>query len=122
MNFKKKADGSYFPPILPNGDFIGVAYGGVERQELFTVRDDGIYASGLFYLWSEISGVSITDERGVELHSDKYRNGGIAFYLGVSALRDANGNLVTRISGYEVDYCLMNRISFERRRLNAVTR
>lgn len=116
MEFKKIAEGKFFPPILPNGDFIGVAQGSKLRQVLFSVRDEGLFGEGLYFLWNEISGVSISDTKGFQIRSSKYASGGIGFYSGTSALLDINGAIVTRIDGYTVDYCLMNRISYESNR------
>lgn len=78
--------------MLPNGDFIGVAHGSQLRQVLFSVRDDGLYGEGVFLLWHEISGVSITDAKGFQIRSGKYASGGIGFYAGASALLDLTGN------------------------------
>lgn len=116
VEFRKRDDGSYFPPVLPNGDFIGVAHGSTQRQVLFAVKDDGLHAAGVFYLWEDITGISITEAKGFQILSSKYRNGGIGFEADGSALLDAEGEIVTRIGGYTVDYCLMNRISFENSR------
>lgn len=116
MEFRKRDGGRLFPPVLPNGDFIGVAHGSHLRQVLFSVRDEGLYGEGVFLLWHEITGVSITDEKGFQIRSGKYASGGIGFYAGASALLDLTGEIVTRIDGYTVDYCLMNRISYESKR------
>lgn len=116
MEFRKIGEGRFFPPVLPNGDFIGVAHGSKLRQVLFSVRDEGIYGEGVFLLWHEISGVSITDALGFQIRSEKYASGGIGFFAGASALLDLTGEIVTRIDGYAVDYCLMNRISYESKR------
>lgn len=115
MEFKTIDGGWLFPPILPNGDFVGVANGSQLRQVLFSVRDEGIYGEGVFLLWHEITGVSITDALGFQIRSEKYASGGMGFYAGASALLDLHGNVLTRIDGYSVDYCLMNRISYESR-------
>ena len=116
LEFRSKGDGRFFPPILPNGDFIGVAHGGHTRQVLFSVRDDGLYGEGLFFLWNDITGVSITNDKGFQIRSSKYPSGGIGFYAGTVALLDVTEQIVTRIDGYTVDYCLMNRISYEANR------
>lgn len=113
LEFKKRSDGRMFPPVLPNGDFIGVAHGSRLRQVLFSVRDDGLYGEGLFFLWKEITGISVTDAKGFQIRSSKYPSGGICFYAGASAFLDLSGEIITRIDGYTVDYCLMNRISYE---------
>lgn len=102
--------------MLPNGDFIGVAHGSHLRQVLFSVRDEGLYGEGVFLLWHEITGISITDAKGFQIRSGKYASGGFGFYAGASALLDLTGEIVTRIDGYTVDYCLMNRISYESKR------
>ncbi|MDS9772055.1 hypothetical protein, partial [Pseudomonas aeruginosa] len=93
-------------------------HGSQLRQVLFSVRDDGLYGEGVFLLWHEISGVSITDIEGFHIRSEKYASGGIGFYAGASALLDSGGEIVTRIDGYTVDYCLINRISYESNRNN----
>ncbi|WP_137887541.1 hypothetical protein [Pseudomonas sp. 2FE] len=113
MEFKKRPDGGYFPPVLPNGEFYGIALGGDFQQLLFTVNEDGLYAAGLHYLWSDITGISLTPNDGFRINSDKYRSGGLAFHPGMSFLKTADGERIARMNGYGVDYCLMNRITFE---------
>ena len=113
MEFRKIAEGRYFPPVLPNGEFWGVPIGGKLDQLLFDVTDAGLKAAGVMYLWSEILGASFSPGDGILLLSENCPNGSLGFYRGCSTLRCADGGLVRRIDGYEVDYCLINRVHFE---------
>ncbi len=116
MEFRKLDDGSYFPPVLPNGDFMAIPYGGTRKQLLFRLQDEGIFAAGVFFLWEDLSGIMLEGSL-CRIVSDKYLSGGVSFQLGLCEHRLVDGEIITAMRGYEVDYCLMNRITFERQRL-----
>lgn len=118
MKFRQFENGNYFPPVLPNGEFWAIAFGSTVRQLLFVLNDSGLYAEGIFYLWEEITGSSIENEGVIKILSNKYRNGGLCFYEGTSLFREQSGMIVNRIGGYSSDYCLLNRLSFEKHRIH----
>ncbi|AYC31604.1 hypothetical protein D3880_03985 [Pseudomonas cavernae] len=85
-------------------------------MELFRVTADGLYGQGIYYLWSDLGGISITDGYA-KIHSDKYLSGGIQFVLEGVVMKTFAGDEVRQVHGYPVSYCLLNRISFEQQRL-----
>lgn len=117
MEFRKLSNGGYFPPILPNGDFMAVPSGGTRKQLLFTLQEEGLFAAGVFFLWEDLSGVMLEGST-CRIVSEKYLSGGVSFQLGHSEHRLDDGEIITSMQGYEVDYCLMNRITFEHQRLS----
>lgn len=116
MRFREIGAGEYFPPIIPNGAFVASTKVGEPRREIFEVRAEGIFAGGIFLLWGDITGI-VLDENRCRLATDKYRSGGIEFVLGGCEHRTEHGPL-TRMSGYPVEYCLMNRVAFEQQSLH----
>ncbi len=111
MHFRELGNGDYFPPIIPNGVFMASPRTGYPVQEIFQVRDEGLFAGGVFLLWSEITGIVLDDQR-CKLASDKYASGGIAFLTERCEHRTSRRTLVS-VQGYPVVYCLMNRVTFE---------
>lgn len=116
MEFKQREDGSYWPPIIPNGKFYAKAVGQTRAQHLFSVTATGLVAGGINYNWSELAGISIQGDE-VQLVSYKYPSGGFRFVLSACMLEDEQGRDLHTIDGYTVDYCLLNRITFESMKL-----
>ncbi len=114
MHFRELSNGDYFPPIIPNGVFMASPRAGYPVQEIFQVRDEGLFAGGVFLLWSEITGI-VLDGQLCKLASDKYASGGIAFLTERCEHRTSRRTLVS-VQGYPVAYCLMNRVTFEQQR------
>ena len=114
MHFRELGNGHYFPPIIPNGAFMASPRAGYPVQEIFQVRDEGLFAEGVFLLWGEITGI-VLDGQLCKLASDKYASGGIAFLTERCEHRTSRRTLVS-VQGYPVAYCLMNRITFEQQR------
>ena len=92
MHFRELGNGDYFPPIIPNGMFMASPRAGYPVQEIFQVRDEGLFAGGVFLLWDEITGIAFLTERCEH--------------------RTSRRTLVS-VQGYPVVYCLMNRVTFE---------
>ena len=118
MLFRQRDDGGVFPPIIPNGDFLAIPPGAHQKLVVFQVRETGLHAPGLNVTWGEIAGVSIID-RTCFIVCPKYASGGLRFQLGSCELRQADGQLLRIIDGYPVEYCLMNRVTFEAQRLRS---
>lgn len=115
MHFRELGNGNYFPPIIPNGVFMASPRTGYPVQEIFQVRDEGLFAGGVFLLWSEITGI-VLDGDCCRIASDKYASGGLSFLVGDCEHLTAAGEL-RAVQGYPVEYCLMNRVTFEQQRL-----
>jgi len=115
LEFREVAPGEYFPPILPNGKFYALAAGGREPQEILTVTEVGLECGGVSFLWADITGFSIQDERACLL-SRKYPSGGVKFTVGTCYFVGRDLQREKYQNGYPVEYCLMNRIAFEQQR------
>lgn len=117
LQFKVLDGGRVWPPIVGNGFVSGYLQqlGGM-RVELFEVTDAGLYGQGIYYLWSDLDGISITGDQ-VVLHSEKYLSGGFRFGLEGLSIRGANGVEIKQQDGYPVSYCLLNRITYEQQKL-----
>lgn len=116
MEFREVFPGEYFPPILRNGKFFALPVGGSGVQEILTVTDAGLECGGVSFLWSDIDGFSIQGETA-HLLSDRYPSGGLRFYVGTCYF--VGSNLLREApTGHLVEYCLMNRITFEQQRLS----
>lgn len=117
MEFREVFPGEYFPPILRNGRFFAQPVGGTETQEILAVTDAGLECGGVSFLWSEIGGLSIQGDTACLL-SGKYPSGGLKFKVGTCYFVGSNLLRDRYQKGYAVEYCLMNRITFEQRRLS----
>jgi len=115
--FKEVFPGEYFPAILRNGRFFAQPVGGTQTQEILTVTDAGLECGGVSFMWSDIKGLSIQGETA-HLLSDKYPSGGLRFYVGTCYFVGSNLLRDKHQQGYPVEYCLMNRITFEQQRLS----
>lgn len=111
MHFRELGNGEYFPPIIPNGRFIAVPRAGYPMQEIFQVRDEGLFARGVFLLWQEIAGIVLDGQRCM-LASSKYPSR-VGFLIG-RCEHHMSCRCLTMIQSYPVEYCLMNRITLER--------
>ncbi|WP_455232230.1 hypothetical protein [Geopseudomonas aromaticivorans] len=116
MHFRELGNGGYFPPIIPNGRFMAMPGHGRPMQELFEVRDEGLFTGGVFLLWKDITGI-VLDGQLCRIASDKYRSGGLGFLLGGCEHRTSQGRIAV-MQGYPVEYCLMNRVTFEIQQLD----
>lgn len=117
LEFKLLEGGRVWPPIVSDGVFHGYAREGISRRvELFRVKPEGIFGAGIYLLWSDMDGVSITGTVA-KIHSGKYASGGFEFVLDGIELVDAESRVVRVIDGYPVGYCLLNRITYEQQML-----
>lgn len=80
MHFRELDNGGYFPPVIPNGWFMARPEHGYPMQELFEVREEGLFAGGVFLLWEDITGIVLDGERCL-IASDKYRSGDFSFVV-----------------------------------------
>lgn len=112
LEFRLLESGDYFPPVIPDGEFLAFTPGRRAFVRMFSVQAEGLFAEGIFLRWAEITGVSITG-RLCRVNTDKYLSGGFAFELGECELRREGVKPLTYQQGYSVDYCLLNRITFE---------
>ena len=80
------------------------------------VTDTGLSCGGVSYDWADLVGISLTGELAC-LVSGKYVSGGLRFQLGSCGFIGATATMQETYSGYPVEYCLMNRITFEQQRL-----
>lgn len=110
--FREIRPGEYWPPVLPNGVFTAVPFGSTTAHRLLEVKDWGLSCEGVTYTWAEIQGISISGDV-VCLVSTKYISGGLQFHAETCSLIDADGLRRMHINGYSVEYCLINRITFE---------
>lgn len=117
MEFRNLDNGRYFPPVLPNGDFMAVPSGSTRKQLLFALQDEGLFAAGVFFRWEDLSGI-LLDGNTCRIASHKYLSGGMSFQIDHSEHRLVDGEIISSLQGYEVDYCLMNRITFEHQRVS----
>jgi len=108
--------GPDFPPIIPNGRFFARPVGGDRLMEILVVTDAGLSCNGVSYAWADLRGISIDGDIAC-LVSEKYVSGGLRFYLGECRFIGESGNMQKDYSGYPVEYCLMNRATFERQAL-----
>ena len=113
--FSRATGRGIFPSHHPERIVRGSPETGPIEAGIFEVRDDGVYAGGIHLLWDDITGIALDDSR-CRLVSDKYRSGGIEFLIGSCELRTPAGG-ITRIGGFQVEYCLMNRVTFEKQRI-----
>ena len=116
VEFREVSPGEYFPPTLPNGRFFAQAAGGREAQEILAVTEDGLECGGVSFLWADITGFSIQGDRAYLL-SKKYPSGGLRFTVGTCYFVGRDLQREKYRNGYPVEYCLMNRITFEQQRL-----
>lgn len=120
MEFVDKGNGRVWPPIVPDCSVHGyIAEAPGLLFELMNVSEFGLICEGACLLWSEIEGVSLSDN-GCVIHSGKYTSGGLRFQSdGVFIRPNADASIpVNMIDGYPVFYCLLNRISYENRQMN----
>lgn len=115
MEFRETRPGVYWPPLLPNGRFFASPPGTSRVMEILTVTDDGLACGGVSFTWADIQGISIAGEEAC-LVSHKYVSGGVKFQIGTCRFQDEREREVFNINGYPVEYCLMNRITFEHQR------
>jgi len=80
------------------------------------ITDAGLECGGVNFLWSEISGFSIRGEEACVM-SQKYPSGGLRFRVGTCHFVGRDLLPEKYLAGYPVEYCLMNRITFEQQRL-----
>ncbi len=116
LEFRETRPGEYFPPIIPNGRFFARPVGGDRLMEILAVTDAGLSCNGVSYAWADLQGISIGGDVAC-LVSEKYVSGGFRFYLGECRFIGESGNMQKDYSGYPVEYCLMNRATFERQAL-----
>jgi len=123
LKFREIREGEYWPPVLPDGKFFGVPIGHDQVMEILTVTEDGLRCGGVSYDWTDLNGISIDGEQAC-LVSDKYISGGVRFYIATCHFEDEHKEQHEYINGYPVEYCLMNRITFElqRRSTDSVSR
>jgi hypothetical protein len=84
-------------------------------MEILTVTDEGLACGGVSFTWADIQGISIAGETAC-LVSRKYVSGGLKFEVGHCSFVDNHERRIHNINGYPVEYCLMNRITFEHQR------
>lgn len=65
---------------------------------LFEVTDAGLYGQGIYYPWSDLGGIWITDDQ-VVLCGDKYLAGCLCYTLGSLSIRCASGLEVKKQDG-----------------------
>ena len=117
LEFRVIEGGRMWPPVVDTGVVRGYpSTGGGRRVELFEVTDTGLHGPGIYYLWSDLDGISITEGQ-VQIHSEKYLSGGLRFELDGLSIKTANGVEVKQLNGYPVAYCLLNRITYEQQKL-----
>lgn len=117
LEFKEIEGGRLWPPVVDSGVVSGYARVGIGRRvDLFEVSDAGLSGAGVFYLWSDLDGISITEGQ-VQIHSGKYASGGLRFALDGLSIRYASGIEIKQLDGYPVAYCLLNRITYEQQKL-----
>lgn len=116
LEFRLLESGDYFPPIVPDGDFFAYTYARRMFVRMFSINQQGLYANGIFLEWTDITGVSISGST-CRIHTEKYRAGGFQFDLGGCELRRPGEKPLVYQQGYSVDYCLLNRITFELQRM-----
>lgn len=85
-------------------------------MEILVVTDAGLSCNGVSYAWADLRGIFIDGDIAC-LVSEKYVSGGLRFYLGECRFIGESGNMQKDYSGYPVEYCLMNRATFERQAL-----
>jgi len=117
MKFLFLGSGQYFPPILPNGHVFAVPVGRENQIEVFCLESEGITGTGIKCLWSEILGFYYNDDYW-EIIVRNYLGRSMRFRRGMPCVIVLKGSdvLTTRIQGYPVPICLMNRIAFEQQR------
>ena len=116
MEFKEIRPGEFWPPILPNGRFFAQANGAGVVQQILEVTETGLECGGVSFNWGEITGFAIQGELAVLL-SEKYASGGLRFMVGTCHYVGSSSLPQQYVNGYPVEYCLMNRITFEQQRL-----
>jgi hypothetical protein len=110
--FREIRPGEYWPPVLPNGRFRAVPKGAQRVLEILEVTEDGLRCEGVSFSWSDIDGISISGDLACLL-SAKYITGGLKFHISTCSFVDESGSSYRVLNGYPVEYCLMNRITFE---------
>lgn len=115
LEFRETRPGEYWPPILPNGRFFGVPDHGTAVVEILRITDIGLECGGISYEWEDLLGISI-EGNTVCLTSEKYRSGGVRFIESTCSFIDEQNQAHVKRSGYPVEYCLMNRVTFELQR------
>lgn len=123
LEFREIRPGEYWPPVLPNGKFFAVPAGADQVMEILMVTNEGLRCGGVSYDWEDLHGVSIVGEQAC-LVSHKYISGGLKFVIATCRFEDERQRVHFNINGYPVEYCLMNRITFEQQMLadNTVSR
>lgn len=81
------------------------------------VTAEGLRCGGVSYDWLDLDGVSIGGDQAC-LVSNKYVSGGVKFMISTCHFEDESRARHVMINGYPVEYCLMNRITFEQQRLS----
>ena len=100
LGFKASDSGRVWLPIIADGVIRGFARKGCRyRMELFRVAADGLHGEGVFYLWSDLKGISITGG-SVRIHSDKYLAGGIQFVLDGVVMKTAAGDEIRQLPSF----------------------
>jgi len=100
---------------LDRGRFI--TNGNVSFVDLDKRTPGPMDGAGVSFMWSDIKGFSIQGETA-HLLSDKYPSGGLKFYVGTCYFVGSNLLRDKHQQGYPVEYCLINRITFEQQRLS----
>jgi hypothetical protein len=116
LEFKEIRAGEFWPPILPNGRFFAQTPESGVVQQILEVTDTGLECGGVSFNWGDITGFAIQGDQAVLL-SQKYPSGGLKFMVGTCHYIGSGLSPQQYVNGYPVEYCLMNRVTFEQQRL-----
>lgn len=85
-------------------------------QQILEVTNTGLECGGVSFNWGDITGFAIQGDQAVLL-SQKYPSGGLKFMVGTCHYIGSGLSPQQYVNGYPVEYCLMNRVTFEQQRL-----